>query len=239
MHVLIPILAGAAIKAGSKMWKDHQRSTARKNPVAEQPKWSSVIECPHTPEHARRLIRRFLREHGASYEKRAESASIYSRGDPTITRLPTDRDVNWHDVPVCIVHSDGTIGDNGHTEIGVAFQPISTLSFSEHAADQFRDLARKEFARIIDYLNDNREHTQRSHADPSAEIRSDLEALGLALSATWEQIQAAYRELCRKYHPDRFSDQSIDPHLVELAQQRFAEIAAAYQRLRSRMSSKG
>ena len=56
------------------------------------------------------------------------------------------------------------------------------------------------------------------------------------LGASWEQVQAAFRELSRKYHPDRLTGQQIEPYLIELAEQRFAEIASAYQRLRSRMN---
>lgn len=51
-----------------------------------------------------------------------------------------------------------------------------------------------------------------------------------------DQVQAAYRDACRKYHPDRFAGRGVEPHLLELAAQRFKEITAAYQRLKEQLS---
>jgi len=51
--------------------------------------------------------------------------------------------------------------------------------------------------------------------------------LGVAKDATDEQIKNAYRELARKYHPDNFDDNP----LKDLAQEKMAEINAAYDQI--------
>jgi DnaJ like chaperone protein len=62
-----------------------------------------------------------------------------------------------------------------------------------------------------------------------APARSDYDILGLDPSATPEQIKKAYRELARKYHPDRVSH--LGPEFKELAEKRMSEINGAYARL--------
>ncbi|MFN0137487.1 MAG: J domain-containing protein [Phycisphaerae bacterium] len=71
--------------------------------------------------------------------------------------------------------------------------------------------------------------------DPSPSVSgaaNDYETLGLKIGATWEQVQAAYRDACKKYHPDMLSGQKVPPHLIELAVAKFKEITNAYQRLK-------
>jgi len=48
--------------------------------------------------------------------------------------------------------------------------------------------------------------------------------LGVDRNATDEEIKKTYRELVRKYHPDRYQD----PELAELATKKMSEINAAY-----------
>lgn len=55
-------------------------------------------------------------------------------------------------------------------------------------------------------------------------MRDPYEVLGLPRSATQEQVKAAYRELAKKYHPDRF----IDSPLAENANKKMQEINEAY-----------
>jgi DnaJ like chaperone protein len=75
--------------------------------------------------------------------------------------------------------------------------------------------------------------------DEDANTRADSEAeayatLNLKPGATWPEVQAAYREACRRYHPDSLAGQGVPPHLVELAVQQFKAITAAYKLLKSR-----
>ena len=62
--------------------------------------------------------------------------------------------------------------------------------------------------------------------------------LGIRPDATDEEVKQAYRELARKYHPDRYRDSD----LADLASEKMKEINAAYeeiQKMRSTASSSG
>ncbi|MBE6529696.1 MAG: molecular chaperone DnaJ [Ruminococcaceae bacterium] len=62
--------------------------------------------------------------------------------------------------------------------------------------------------------------------------------LGIRPDATDEEVKQAYRELARKYHPDRYRDSD----LADLASEKMKEINAAYeeiQKMRSARTSKG
>lgn len=65
-------------------------------------------------------------------------------------------------------------------------------------------------------------------------IESCYDVLGVAREATKAEIARAYRQLARKYHPDRFRDG--DPGLagetIESAQQKFMLVATAYETLK-------
>lgn len=51
--------------------------------------------------------------------------------------------------------------------------------------------------------------------------------LGLRPPCTWVEIRTAYRRQVRKYHPDR--QICSDPHEIKYQEERFKQIAAAYQ----------
>ena len=55
------------------------------------------------------------------------------------------------------------------------------------------------------------------------------EVLGLKPGATEEEIKAAYRELVKKYHPDRYQDNPLS----DLAEEKMREINEAYETLMS------
>ncbi|MBQ9393360.1 MAG: J domain-containing protein [Oscillospiraceae bacterium] len=53
--------------------------------------------------------------------------------------------------------------------------------------------------------------------------------LGIAPSATDEEVKKAYRDLARKYHPDNYHDNP----LADLAQERMKEINEAYEQIQT------
>lgn len=64
------------------------------------------------------------------------------------------------------------------------------------------------------------------------------QVLGVASSATDDQIKSAYRELARKYHPDNYSNNPLS----DLAQEKMKQINEAYdsiQKQRKQQSSSG
>ena len=61
------------------------------------------------------------------------------------------------------------------------------------------------------------------------DARRWLEALGLAPGATQQQLEDAYRDLVKVWHPDRFVS---DPSLRLKAQEKLRELNAAYEGLR-------
>ena len=57
--------------------------------------------------------------------------------------------------------------------------------------------------------------------------------LGVSPNATDDEIKQAYRELARKYHPDKYRDSD----LADLAEEKMKEINAAYEEIRKQRSS--
>ncbi len=60
--------------------------------------------------------------------------------------------------------------------------------------------------------------------------RAAREVLGVGPDASEEEIVSAYREMARKYHPDRV--EGLGPEFEELANRRMKEINAAYRELK-------
>ncbi len=70
-------------------------------------------------------------------------------------------------------------------------------------------------------------------AEALEEILPDMqkyyEILGCDPSASDDELKRCYRELGKKYHPDRISSKDLPPHLLKLAEEKFKEIQNAYQ----------
>lgn len=60
-------------------------------------------------------------------------------------------------------------------------------------------------------------------------VRDPYQVLGVASTASDEEVKKAYRELARKYHPDNYHDNP----LADLAQERMKEINEAYEEVQA------
>ena len=58
-------------------------------------------------------------------------------------------------------------------------------------------------------------------------MRDPYSVLGIEKNATDEQVKEAYRELARKYHPDRYADNPLS----DLAKEKMQEINEAYDQI--------
>ena len=73
---------------------------------------------------------------------------------------------------------------------------------------------------------------RRTRPPAPGERKKALATLGLREGATKAEIREAYKELAKKYHPDRVAH--LGPELTELTAEKFKEISAAHDILTGR-----
>ena len=66
-------------------------------------------------------------------------------------------------------------------------------------------------------------------------VNNPYEVLGVPRNASNDEIKKAYRQLCKKYHPDSY----VDNPLADLAEEKFKEVQAAYEQIMKERESGG
>lgn len=205
--------------------------------------WSGTIMTPYDPATVRAALDDWvLQQLGFTRRRREAEYDGYSRGDWSIEQLPTAHDVHWYDVPLLLICRYKTVA--GRTHVEFEYFTDSDLRFNEKGREFLKTEAEREFDRTFDWVKTRDWDSptsgsggegpgrDRSDEDDSAEA-ADFAALGLKVGAGWQQVQSAYREACKKFHPDRLAGKELDPDVVELAASRFREINEAYKRLKA------
>lgn len=64
---------------------------------------------------------------------------------------------------------------------------------------------------------------------PHGSLKEAYKTLDLNPGASAREVKEKYRELAKKYHPDRAIAQDVPEEFVEMAQEKFAEIKEAYE----------
>jgi DnaJ like chaperone protein len=117
----------------------------------------------------------------------------------------------------------------GRTDYATRLLLVECLEEVAGADGRIRDAERailEEVARLLGV-----EARQAAGAGTQGSNGKDFRALGVEASATAEEIKSAYRELVKKYHPDKVGH--LGEEFQELAHRKFLEIQGAYERVRA------
>ncbi len=79
--------------------------------------------------------------------------------------------------------------------------------------------------------NTTGQSTKENHSAKTSTLKSPYEILGVDKSASWADIQSAYKNKAKQYHPDKLSH--LGEEFSNLANEKFLEIQQAYAKLKS------
>lgn len=218
------ILASAGIRAIRNRWK------RRWLPGLE---WTGSEIVPLMPRKAQDLMVQLLCGYDkATLESANDTSLCFKRGDWSARSVERVRP--WLELPMAI--GMGFTPTPGGTRFYVFFKTPDGVPFDEIVAELFRDCAGIEFAAFVGLMRNQGERAEVTSSPQSGgTLDAAYAALHLKPGAAWRDVQAAYREACKQYHPDKLSDQK--PHLVELAVREFKRMTAAYQTLKQHLAA--
>lgn len=226
LFLLFSFFMGALITIACKQ---AQRSGSR--PSSRGPEWSRYLTVPRPMREVQISLREYLLARGFRRCGKQGKLFLYRRGNRGIRRLPCQRDVPWRDVP--IVLAVGYEKQKGVIHVGMRISGWRATRFDESVEPFFNECAEEEFDGALEFLN--RDIKPPKEAPPPPPPRDtthddDLKLLGLTRGFSPDQLQAAYRAACRKFHPDRLV--GVPEDVVKLAQEHFVKVQAAYERMR-------
>jgi DnaJ like chaperone protein len=79
---------------------------------------------------------------------------------------------------------------------------------------------------------------RRTPADDAAAIDEAYRALGVAASASNEEVKTAYRRLMNRHHPDKLVARGLPESMIGVAEQKTHEIRAAYEKIKAKRGFK-
>lgn len=245
-HALIPVIE-LALAGAAWAWSRTKNSTATR-----PADWTGSRTLDLPLREVRGAVALHLAGRGCVVFECEDTFDVYRRGDRSVTRVPWERDLRWIEIPMLV----GTIfiDVNGKTSLDYRVWAWPTVTYSSAGKEFFLRQAQAEFDGILAvldrlkaeregsgragssgrhrwYTDEDEPQSRRDATASSASLDADLALLGLDRGATLEQVKKAYRVASFKYHPDRLTGKNVEPHLVELAVQRFKEVTAAHQRL--------
>jgi len=229
---MIPIgawLAGAGVAALWHLFQDKDESDSFSAGLRLAEAIDTTVPCDHVRGQMAGLLYRYLKFERIDCEPGQE---CYFRGDKGITRLPTDRNVAWRDVPILLTvhYRPGT----EKSELEFEYAVPKNVRVHADCVAFIGEHWKQEMTTILDALRRDVRAPRVAPEPPADRSAADLAVLSLSPGASWPQIQAAYRQACLKYHPDRLQGRGVPPHLIELSVREFRVISDAYQRLKAR-----
>lgn len=203
--------------------------------------WTGSMTLPAPPAEVRDFVYRYYCQHtNATLSRGSLSEQFFQRGDVSIVRLPTSRKVTWHEVPIRIEVSYALT--QGAMGAKFAYRTPPETVFAKPAAEFVVAQAEREFNELFEAIkeqqsrNSSRSETRaRNPVADASRLDAPLAVLGLQRGASLDEVVAAYREACKKFHPDTLSGKQVPQHLIDLAVARFKEIHAAYELLKTEL----
>lgn len=253
MDVVVVFIVAAVLSGLWSAWRS--RGNARTEFAS-----SATLRAYMSPAVARREVIHYLTARGCTLVNSVGECDGFRRGEDGLRRLRGPGSGPWCALPVIVAAV--CYESEGRLVLHMRFSLAPFVSVSAFGTRYFLEQAGAEFAQVASYLEQiaseyarrrggqkrrrrpnhrwytgDEEGPRAQEAPRSADpLDADLAVLGLKRGASSDEVKRAYREACRKYHPDRLNGQNVEPHLVELAVQRFKEVTAAYQRLHERMA---
>ncbi|MBX3376754.1 MAG: J domain-containing protein [Phycisphaeraceae bacterium] len=184
----------------------------------------------------RHLFRQHMAERGFALKASDEIMDVFLRGDTSVLQVPAQRSLSWQEIPALAVAG---FGDDGRsTFIQFRIEPVSCVTYSPSAMTTFCEFAASECDSIAAWLRAMAAKHQPEPTPSTAEGEDasfdDLKTLGLSPGASMEDVQAAYRAACLRFHPDRLAGAS--PPDVEAASRKFQQVTEAYRREKAKVS---